>query len=112
MPKILLLLKLLVVTLIFSAAQLAYAQALRTLPANGKRGITGEKQPLPAVIINRTAAKLAPGGVIFDTYNRTILHQDLPSDTDIWYQLDMQGDIQRIYILTPDERARLDQARK
>mgnify|MGYP003334724826 CR=1 FL=1 len=112
MPKILLLLKLFVLALVFTATQLAAAQSLRSLPANGKRGITGDKQPMPAVVINRTVGKLSPGGVIFDTNNRTILHQDLPADADVWYQLDMQGDIQRIYILTPEERARLDQARK
>jgi hypothetical protein len=115
MPKILLLLKLFALTLVFTTAQwvpLASAQSLRTLPANGQRGVTGEQRPMPAVVINRTAAKLAPGGVIYDTNNRTILHQNLPADADVWFQLDMHGDIQRLYILTPEERARLDQAKK
>ena len=115
MPKILLLLKLFALALVLTTAQwvqLASAQSLRTLPANGKRGVTGEQRPMPAVVINRAAMKLAPGGVIFDTNNRTILHQSLPADADVWFQLDMHGDLQRIYILTPEERARLDQAKK
>lgn len=112
MRKILLLLKLFVLAAVFAMAQFGYAQGLRTLPANGKRGITGEPRPLPMVIINRAEAKLAPGGIIYDTNNRTILHQNLPADADVWFQLNTTGDIQRIYILTPDERARLDQARR
>lgn len=112
MPKILLLLKLLVLATVFAAAQIGYAQGLRALPPNGKRGVTGVQQPLPGVVINRAAMNLAPGGLIFDTNNRTILHQSLPADADVWFQLNMQGEIQRIYILTPDERARLDQAKK
>jgi hypothetical protein len=112
MRKILLLLKLFVLASALVVAQFSYAQVQRTLPANGKRGVTGEPRPLPMVIINRTEAKLAPGGVIFDANNRTILHQNLPANADIWFQLDLSGNIQRIYILTPDERARLDQAKK
>lgn len=112
MPKILLLLKLLVLATVFAAAQISYAQALRILPPNGTRGVTGEQRQWPTVVINRTELRLAPGGLIFDTYNRTILHPSLPAVTDVWFQLNMQGEIQRIYILTPDERARLDQAKK
>jgi len=112
MRKILLLLKLFALAAALLTVQASYAQSLRLLPANGKRGVTGEQRPLPVVIINGEAAKLAPGGIIFDTNNRTLLHQQLPAGADVWFQLNMTGDIQRIYILTPDERARLDQARK
>ena len=112
MRKILLLLKLFILASLLITAQFGYAQVQRQLPANGKRGVTGEPRPLPTVVINRTEAKLAPGGVIFDTNNRTVLHQNLPANADVWFQLDLSGNIQRIYILTPDERVRLDQAKK
>ena len=112
MRKILLLLKLFVLVVIFSATQISSAQVQRLLPANGKRGVTGEQRALPVVIINGEAAKLAPGGIIFDDSNRTILHQNLPRNADVLFQLDMNGDIQRMYILTPEERARLDQAKR
>ena len=112
MPKILLLLKLLVLAVVFATAQTSDAQVGRLLPANGKRGVTGEHRPLPVVVINRTEAKLAPGGLIFDANNSTILQQSLPVGADVWYQLSMTGEVQRIYILTPSERARLDQAKK
>jgi len=95
---------------LLATAQIGYAQ--RILPANAKRGVTGEPRPLPVVIISGEAVKLGPGGIIFDTYNRTILHQSLPANADVLFQLDMNGDIQRMYILTPEERARLDQVRR
>jgi len=87
------------------------AQQIRFLPANGKRGTTGANQPLPMVTINRETLKLAPGGLIFDTNNRTILHGSLPAGADIWYQLNSSGEVQRIYILRPDEQTRLDQGK-
>lgn len=85
---------------------------LRQLPQNGERGVTGEKLPLPLVVISRKPMKLAPGGLIFDTHNRTILHQDLPPGAEVWFQKNMDGDVQRIYLLTAFEQARLDQQKK
>lgn len=95
-----------------AVAGASVAQVLRSLPANGKRGITGEQRQLPAIVIGSQTMKLSPGGIIFDQNNRTILHQSLPANADVVYQLDMHGDIQRLYILTSEERARLDQAKK
>jgi hypothetical protein len=112
MRKILLLLKLFAVVAAIITAQIGHAQLQRALPANAKRGITGEPRALPIVIINGTAAKLAPGGTIFDVNNRTILHQNLPANADVLFQLDMNGDIQHLYILTPEERARLGPFKK
>jgi hypothetical protein len=118
MRKILLLLNLLV----FSATaamisatlwpQPGVAQQMRFLPANGKRGVTGNSLSLPQVVIGRETRLLAPGGVIFDTYNRTILHGSLPVGADVWYQLDSNDQIQRIYVLRREEQARLDSEKK
>ena len=93
-------------------APLAHAQQIRQLPVNGKRGKTGDQKPLPQVVIGRETFLLAPGGLIYDTHNRTILHQALPVGADVWYQANNQGQLQRIYILRPEERARLDAGRK
>lgn len=90
----------------------SHAQVQRPLPVNGKRGATGEARPLPQVIIGRETLTLAPGGLIYDTHNRTIVHSALPVGADVWYQLNPGGQIQRIYILRPDEQTRLNQARK
>jgi hypothetical protein len=92
------------------AAGSAYAQ-LRSLPQNAHFGQLGEAQSLPYVQINRKLHKLAPGGVIYDENNRTILQNALPSDVRIAYTVDMAGDIARIYILTATERAQHERKR-
>lgn len=107
MRKILLLLTLSV----FFGAQAVYSQQIRFLPEKGKRGTTGASQPLPKIVIGREMLDLAPGGLIFDTNNRTILQNSLPVGADVWYQINNDGQIQRIYILRPEEQARLNQAK-
>ena len=92
--------------------QLSEAQTIRQLPVNGKRGSTGDKLPLPQLVIGRQTLALAPGGLIYDTNNRTIVHGALPADADVWYQLNNSGQVQRIYILRPEEQARLGREKK
>jgi hypothetical protein len=84
----------------------AIAQGLRFLPP-GEQGRTGENLPMPDVKIDKRVLRLAPGGVIFDQNNRTLLQQNLPVDADVLYTRDLAGDLQRIYILTAEEKARL-----
>jgi hypothetical protein len=89
-------------------AAVAYAQ-LRTLPDSVKRATVGEQQyPLPFIALGGKRVKLAPGGVIYDQNNRTIVHNALPAGADVAYTVDMNGDIARIYILTPLEKSQLD----
>ena len=109
MRKLLLLLTFCVAIPFFNAA---LAQVVRALPPQGERGRLGESQPLPFVKVGTRVLRLAPGGLIFDQQNRTIVHGHLPVAADILYTKDQAGDIQRIYILTEQEKARLDQARK
>ena len=85
----------------------AAAQALRTLPAVGERGTTGENLALPDVKIDRRVMRLAPGAVIFDRYNRTMVHAHLPAGADVFYTRNGAGEVQRIYVLTDAERAQL-----
>jgi hypothetical protein len=92
------------------AAWPGHAQ-FRTLPQNAHLGRLGGQQQLPYVEINRKLHKMAPGGVIYDENNRTILQNALPSDTRIAYTLDMTGDIARIYILTATEQAQFERKR-
>ena len=101
MRKSLLLLGLLI------ACQTAQAQFVRFLPPVGERGKTGETLPLPDVKIDRRVLRLAPGGVIVDQNNRTILHAHLPVGAEVFFTRTQTGDIQRIYILTAEEQARL-----
>jgi hypothetical protein len=84
------------------------AQVGRLLPANGKLGeLAGQQHQYPVVQIDRKLLRLAPGGVIFDQENRTILPVYLPARADVLYVLDAQGEVNRIVILRPDELARL-----
>jgi hypothetical protein len=84
----------------------------RFLPAQGERGRTGEPQPLPMVKIGNRVLRLAPGAVIYDQQNRSILHAQLPPSADVYFTKDLTGNVLRVYILTEQERARLDAAGK
>lgn len=85
--------------------------AQRALPADAKRGTTGERQIFPAVQIDKDLLRLAPGGIIVNYNNLTITQGQLPPKSDVLYELDSSGQIQRMMILTPEERARLDSAK-
>lgn len=87
------------------------AWAQRTLPPQAKRAETGAQQALPMVAIGNQLLRLAPGGIIFDAANRRITHGQLPPGSDVLYQLDRNGEVLRIVILTPEEQARLDRAK-
>jgi hypothetical protein len=108
MPKLLLLL-----TLIASLAT-SYAHAqMRTLPANAKRITVGQQQfQMPYVDLGNKQVKLAPGAVIYDQHNRSIVHSALPPGADVVFTTDMQGDVARIYILTPSEQLQLSQRKR
>jgi len=87
------------------AAGAAQAQ-FRAIPPNAKRAIVGQEQyPLPYINIGGTRLTLAPGGLIYDQNNRTIVHNALPPGADVAVVPDMNGDVGRIYILTPQEQA-------
>ena len=89
----------------------AYAQMSRALPANGKLGeLAGQLHPLPLVQIDKALIRLAPGGRIIDQNNRSIVHGSLPTNAQVLYVLDPNGEISRIVILTPEELARIQQA--
>lgn len=101
-------LMLLLAFLAFSGA--AWAQ--RALPAEAKRATTGERQMLPLVQLGNEVRRLAPGGVIIDANNRSITHNQLPPGSEVLYQLDRNGEVLRLVILTAEERARIDSAKK
>ena len=91
-----------------------YAQFIqqRFLPANGERGTTGAAQEYPAVQINKKLLRLAPGARIYDQSNRTIVHGHLPTGVEVFFSKEQSGSIQRIYILTEQEIARLKKTGK
>ena len=84
----------------------------RFLPANGERGELGTAEAFPLVRIDKRTFRLTPGARIYDRENRTIAHGQLPAGADILYSRDSTGDVQRIYILTAQEQARLRSGRR
>jgi len=83
----------------------AHAQ-FRSIPADAKRATVGARQyPLPYIDLGGAAVRLAPGGVIYDQSNRTIVHSSLPPGAEVAVIRDINGDIGRMYILTPQEQA-------
>lgn len=88
----------------------ARAQFQRNLPANGVLGVvTGDPTlPLPMVRIDSRLFRMAPGGIIVDQNNRTLLHAQIPQRATAYIIFDANsGDVQRMFLLTPDELQRL-----
>ena len=92
-------------------AAIAHAQ-FRTLPAEAKRATVGQQRyALPYIDLGGAKVKLAPGGVIYDQNNRTIVHNALSPGANVVFTIDINGDIARIYVLTPREQAQFVQKR-
>ena len=96
--------------LIFTAAAAAQGLPLRQLPPKGERARLGDPQPLPLIAVGRKTLRLAPGGLVFDEHNRTVVQGNLPAQADVFYVQDANGDIRRMYILSEQERAALDRS--
>ena len=89
----------------------AHAQ-VRSLPAEAKRATVGQQQlPLPYVVLSGKQVRLAPGGIIIDQNNRTIVHNALPPGASVIFTTDINGDIARIYLLTAQEQAQFVEKR-
>jgi hypothetical protein len=82
--------------------------AQRSLPAEGTRAEVGAQLPLPLVMLGGQSIRLAPGAAIFDRDNRRLTHAQLLPGADVIYQLDRDGQVQRVFVLTPSEQSRLD----
>lgn len=80
------------------------AVAGRVLPPAAKAGEMTASQ-YPEVKVDGTVYRLAPGAVLFDQSNRAILPGYLPQAAKVFYLLDMQGQISKLWIMTPEEAA-------
>src|SRR5262245_35177971 len=94
----------------FAASGIAWAQ-LRTLPVKAKRAVLQGYQN-PFVVLGNDQLRLAPGALIYDTNNRTILPNFLPARADVVFTTDQAGHVSRIYLLTPQEIQQLEQTRR
>ena len=80
---------------------------LRTIPEDAKRGELRHVQEM-VVAIDGAAHRLSPGAQIRDPGNRVILPASVPEGSLVKYQLDKEGLVHRVWILTPHEAAQRD----
>jgi hypothetical protein len=84
---------------------LSPAFAGRTFPDKAKRGELKAHQ-YPSMRIGDKTYRLAPGGRIFNQQNLIIVPVSLPArPAQIMYTIDMNGDLSRVWLLTPEEAA-------
>ncbi len=97
--------RLLVFLAMMALAAGATAQ-LRTIPKEAK---TGKLRHVAEMIVevDGERARLAPGGQIRDTSNRLIVPTAIPADVLVRYQLDAQGMLRRVWLLTPLEQQQM-----
>jgi hypothetical protein len=78
------------------------AHAARTFPQNSIQvKITDVADD--AIVADGKALHLAPGVLIFTPSNLTIVRSALPTDVIARVQLDLNGDVRRIWLLADDE---------
>jgi hypothetical protein len=96
---------LLLLAIVLACARPAAAQE-RTIPAEAKRGHVMHVQGA-LVSVNGASARLAPGATIRDQRNLIIVPTALPRE-GAWadYLEDRDGQIFRVWLLTPEESAR------
>lgn len=96
----------LLLTLLSALSVSAFAQ--RGFPQGVKpaelRDIT-----FPNVTIDSKTYRLAPGARIYDTNNRIVVPNSAPKTGKVLFKLDGQGNLSKLWILTPEEIARLTQ---
>ena len=80
------------------------AQAARDFPANAKRAIFSVVQ-YPTVKLYKQTLQLAPSAQIRDVSNLIVQPASLPGRYRVLYTLDTNGNVYRVWILTPEEQA-------
>jgi hypothetical protein len=79
---------------------------LRTIPKEAKPGVMRHLQDM-VVEIDGKPRQLAPGAQIRDADNRLLVPASLAEKSTVRYLLDGAGLVQRVWILTPREKAAL-----
>lgn len=95
--------------LLFVLALPLPALAGRIFPQNLKFGEL-KGAAYPAVQIGDAVYHSAPGLRIYDRSNRMILPVALPQSAVVLFQLDMQGQLSQLWLLTPEEEAAVREA--
>lgn len=87
------------------AAFAAHAQ-LRSIPADARPATLRHVQAM-VVELNGKPARLSPGAQIRDTSNRLVLPASMVDKTAVKYLPDASGLVHRVWILSPQEAARI-----
>jgi len=74
----------------------------RKIPAGALRG-TYTAATFPGAYIDGKLVQMAPGVRVVAPDNRSIPPAQVPADTPVRYELDAQGKVRMIWILTPEE---------
>ena len=88
--------------LMISLTNAALGQLLRNFPADSPAGkLTGFDYPM--VVISRQNLYLSPGSQIRDANNLIVMPAALNAQGLVRYQMDNMGNVQKIWILNPEE---------
>jgi hypothetical protein len=77
---------------------------VRDFPPDARHAVFSVVQ-YPTVKLSRKTLQLAPGAQIRDTNNMIVQPQLLPDRYRVLYTLDGDGNVNRVWILTPEEQA-------
>jgi len=78
------------------------ATAQRQLPQDGKY-VKQAQFNYPFVKLGKQILRLAVGGKIYNEQNLIIMPATAPGKADVFYRVDLNGEISQIWILTPEE---------
>jgi hypothetical protein len=96
--------RILAALIVASVATSAWSQT-RTIPKQALRGqLTQVMENI--VTVNGERMRLAPGAQIYAQNNLTIVPTEVPPNSLVDYTLDREGQIFKVWILTPQEAAR------
>ena len=94
--------------LVIIAACLVSAGALaqlRSIPQDAKRGVMRHVQDM-TVEIDGKPQRLAAGAQIRDASNRIVVPMAVPKATAVRYLTNPEGQVRRVWILSPEEAAK------
>jgi hypothetical protein len=80
------------------------AAQMRSIPGDAKRAEIRHVQDT-VVELDGARARLAPGAQIRDAENRLVVPTAIPGGALVKYLLDAQGQVRRVWILSPAETA-------
>jgi len=99
--------RILVASLLFACAAGSAQAQLRTIPADAKRATMSHVQGM-TVEMDGKRTELAAGAQIRDANNMIVLPAALPHGVLVKFIPDPQGQVWRIWILSPQEAAQPD----